>query len=205
MRIPEKTIELNLCKDLPRLWKKDVLWFGLTQKQEARAGFDACAKIGAKLLLLQFKASNHYVGSAHRFHGPHHQMQALRDRVRSKRLVYYVFPAVGSTHHLKGPNSIVKGVQFLDVASLPAIIPVPLANGRRTPRVNMRHYIDVYTGHAVIHSDPFQVRLESPEGLFTDLEPIKVSLADEFEGNFRSFWRFISEVRQRGMYGVAAV
>lgn len=204
MRIPEKTIELNFCKDLPKILKRDLLWFGLTQKQEAKAGFDACTKIGAKLYIFQFKASNHYVSGAHRFHGPHHQMQALRDRVKSKRLVYYVFPAVGRTNQITGPGSISSGAQFLDVAHLPTTIPLPIAHGKGTPRKNMQHYIDVYAGYALIHSEPFRVELTSSEQL-AEIEPAGESITREFDDSFELFWRFIRDVRAKGMYGVAAV
>jgi hypothetical protein len=204
VRIAEKTIELNFCKDLPKVMKQDLLWFGLTQKQEAKAGFDACTKVGSKLYIFQFKASNHYVGGAHRFHGPHHQMQALRNRVKNKRLVYYAFPAIGDTSQIKGPGSIISGAQYLDVATLPASIPMPIAHGKKTPRKNMQHYIDVYSGYALIHSDPFKVELSSSEQML-ESDPMGASITREFDNNFELFWRFIKEVRSNGMYGAAAV
>jgi hypothetical protein len=35
MRLSEKTLELNICAQISSLWHGDVIWFGLTQKQEA--------------------------------------------------------------------------------------------------------------------------------------------------------------------------
>ena len=46
MRIAEKTIELNFCAQLTARCR-GLLWFGLTQKQEAAAGFDACTRLHA--------------------------------------------------------------------------------------------------------------------------------------------------------------
>ena len=54
MRISEKTIELNFCAQATFLCGLGLKWFGLTQRQEAKAGFDACGKLGGRLLILQF-------------------------------------------------------------------------------------------------------------------------------------------------------
>lgn len=41
VRLLEKTFELNFCNQFERAIGKEILWFGLTQKQEAKLGFDA--------------------------------------------------------------------------------------------------------------------------------------------------------------------
>src|SRR5215218_1498773 len=99
MRLSEKTIELNYCAQLNESLGRRILWFGLTQRQEARAGYDAYAQVGGQLIALQFKASTYVLRSgARRFHAPHHQLDALR-RLGLKRQnsVFYVFPGLGST------------------------------------------------------------------------------------------------------------
>src|SRR5437868_9780797 len=90
MRLSEKTIELNYCAQATEIFSslgRSVIWFGLTQKQEAQAGFDAATRIGGRLLLLQFKASSHNVmipgplgGLARRFRAKHDQMVRLRQQ-----------------------------------------------------------------------------------------------------------------------------
>ena len=41
MRLSEKTFELNFCSQFAQLWGHyNIKWFGLTQRQEAKAGFD---------------------------------------------------------------------------------------------------------------------------------------------------------------------
>ena len=81
MRLSEKTIELNFCGQFSRNAKSAVLWFGLTQKQEARAGFDAFTRIGGRLLILQFKASDYGLRNGkRRFYLDHSQLMKLRAR-----------------------------------------------------------------------------------------------------------------------------
>ena len=50
MRLSEKTLELNICSQISNLLANRVFWFGLTQKQEAIAGFDSCFKLKGRLL-----------------------------------------------------------------------------------------------------------------------------------------------------------
>ena len=37
MRLPEKTLELNFCAQFSEAFAGEVIWFGLSQRQEARA------------------------------------------------------------------------------------------------------------------------------------------------------------------------
>jgi hypothetical protein len=55
MRISEKTVELNFCSQFTRLFNGGIIWFGLTQRQEAQAGFDACTKVGGLLFSFSSK------------------------------------------------------------------------------------------------------------------------------------------------------
>jgi hypothetical protein len=81
-RLAEKSIELNFCAQLNARVGRRLLWFGLTQKQEARMGFDACTRLRGRLLIFQFKASNFSVKGGRRFYAHHEQMENLRNRVR---------------------------------------------------------------------------------------------------------------------------
>lgn len=169
MRLPEKTIELNFCAELSASWAQagyHVLWFGPTQKQEARLGFDAATKSNGRLYLFQFKASCHVLsGGTRRFHAPHHQMvllqQASRHRARS---VFYVFPTVGTTAELSASPSVLDNSLLMDVHGLPATIPPPTGRSGSL-RKSKSHYVDVNPVRrvATIHSDPFSVKLARPD------------------------------------------
>lgn len=165
MRVPEKTIELNFCAELTSLWAQQghgVLWFGPTQKQEARLGFDAATRLGGKVLLFQFKASRHVLRSGERrFHAPHQQMLDLQHLCQNQsRSVFYVFPTFGTTAELLKSPSVLNNTILMDVASLPAIIPPPTKRDG-TMRAAGAHLVDVdqNTRVATIHSDPFKVPL----------------------------------------------
>src|ERR1700686_3423585 len=79
MKLAEKTLELTLCHQLGATlfpwpaWPAphgvpQPIWFGLTQKQEAAAGFDAVTRLhGDRLLLLQFKAGRKLKNGSVRF------------------------------------------------------------------------------------------------------------------------------------------
>ncbi|MCX5794883.1 MAG: hypothetical protein NTY77_05265 [Elusimicrobia bacterium] len=160
MRLSEKTIELNLCAQIRAAVGRELFWFGLTQKQEARAGFDACTRLSGKLLLLQFKASDWSLkGGKRRFLCDHDQLVALSARVRAiQRSVFYVFPLVGTTQDLcKVGGNLLSSTWLLDVACLPMVpAPTTRAGGLRKSR---QHYVDVTPGKAVIHSDSIEVKL----------------------------------------------
>lgn len=144
-----------------------ILWFGLTQKQEARWGFDACIKLGGFAFLFQFKISNQFNGGARRFSAPHDQMLNLIDLCgRARRSVYYVLPDFGTTAELGKLGSVLDRTWFLDVASIPTPVPTPTKKDG-TPRADGRHFIDINTSacpaSAVIHSEPITVKLSSFE------------------------------------------
>ncbi len=159
MRLSEKTIELNFCAQSSAYLNRRLIWFGLTQKQEARAGFDACTRFGGRLMIFQFKASSWNVRGARRFIARHDQMQNLMNRVRYfQRSVFYVFPLVGTTYELRQCNwDILSNAWFLDVATIPPLAPPTTQWG--TPRVNRAHYIDVIPPIAIIRSDPVNIKL----------------------------------------------
>lgn len=165
MRVPEKTIELNFCAELTSLWNQQghgVLWFGPTQKQEARLGFDAATRLRGRVLLFQFKASRHVLRTGERrFHAPHQQMLDLQHLCQNQcRSVFYVFPIFGTTAQLLRSPSVLHNTLLMDVANLPAIIPPPTKRDG-TMRASGDHLVDVdqRARVATVHSDPFKVPL----------------------------------------------
>lgn len=165
MRLSEKTLELSICSQLALHWRRRVIWFGLTQRQEARAGFDAYTRLpGGRLLVLQFKASNHHVSGRRRFHAQHGQMANLRRICRFPRLVFYVFPDVGSTADIAGNPDLIPRTWYLDVMDIPTPINPPTTR-LGVPRRSGVHYVDIVPPDATIHSDPVQVRLLNADQL----------------------------------------
>jgi hypothetical protein len=77
-RLSEKTLELTICSQISFYAGHPMTWFGLTQREEARAGFDACTTLNGRLFVFQFKASNITTNrGARRFTAPHNQMEKL--------------------------------------------------------------------------------------------------------------------------------
>ncbi len=165
MRLPEKTIELNFCAELTALWAQrgmHVLWFGPTQRQEAKFGFDAATRFGGRLYLFQFKASRTVRrNGTRRFTLPHEQLQLLQQMCnRVARCVFYVFPTIGTTSELQSRPSVFSTSLLMDVQPLPAPFPQPTGRGGQL-RKNGCHYADVDESRQVvsIHSDPVNARL----------------------------------------------
>ena len=125
MKLSEKTLELNICAQVSQFMsrKQKLLWFGLTQRQEARAGFDACAKIGGRLIIFQFKASHRLLKSKKRvFLVPHSQLVALFKIAKAhRRSVYYAFPLIGNTQELKVNSDLLSQTWLVDVSALASV------------------------------------------------------------------------------------
>jgi hypothetical protein len=174
MRIPEKTIEINFCAQLSsELSAKQgvkTLWFGLTQTQEKIAGVDACTKIGGRLFLFQFKASNQVlVDGARRFYAQHHQMVSLQQRCRNGRSVFYVFPDFGTTQELRSINyDFIGNCKLLDVMDIPPGIAEPTTR-QGNKRKKGHHHVNVAGNKATIHSKPVEVALVDFRDLANDL------------------------------------
>ena len=169
MRLSEKTLELSICSQFAAQLGRRVVWFGLTQKQEARAGFDACTQWGARVLILQFKASNDLRdgGATRRFYAPHRQMQALRVRARASRRIFYVLPNLGTTQELAKDSDLLSQTWLLDVALIP-LLPPPLTR-RGTPRKSGEHHLDLTPPLVTVWSEPVELKVVSLESLASDL------------------------------------
>src|SRR5437899_708234 len=152
MRLSEKTLELNFCSQFGHLLACDVLWFGLTQREEAQFGYDARIRIGGQVLIFQFKASSRTSGGFRRFQAPHDQMMNLKSICHERFSVFYAFPLIGTTDELFSQKNIPSVTWFLDVYNLPEHLQPPL-------RKKKFHYIDVFPDlkKAVIHSPMVKV------------------------------------------------
>lgn len=163
MRLSEKTLELNICSQATAAATPAhrLIWFGLTQTQEARAGFDACVKLGGRLLLFQFKASRQLPRTGERkFFAPHAQLRSLMTRAGShRRSVFYAFPLVGTTRELHTNPDLLAQTWLLDVSTIPPMPSPTTARGK--PRYNHCHNVYVVPGRAEIRSDPERVEIIS--------------------------------------------
>lgn len=166
MRVSEKTIEINFCAELTALLgtRYRTIWFGLSQKQEARFGFDTCARLGARMFIFQFKASNYVLKSGERkFKAQHVQMQNLRRLARdSAKSVFYVFPDFGNTLEFQSIPNVISSSYLLDVADLPDPIPP-------SGRSSNHHHVYAFPGSVRIHSDPFSAKTLPAEKVFWNL------------------------------------
>jgi hypothetical protein len=201
MRVPEKTIELNVCSQLNVRAAGRLLWFGLTQEQEARAGFDACARTGSSMLILQFKASNQIVGGARRFQAPHAQMQTLRNLARADRRIYYVLPTVGTTHDIQTNADLLAQSWLLDVSLLPPTIPAPTTRSGAARRSGV-HYVDLIPPSVTIHSEPFAVKVLQASQLDLDFARLDLgeSALDTQDG--RDFRALRSALRRKAVAAI---
>ena len=170
MRLSEKTIELNFCGQATARLGRAAFWFGLTQRQEARAGFDAATRLGHRVILLQFKASNTLLnGGARRFHLSHWQLDALRVCAAGsrRRSAFYVFPDIGETGDLPAANwNLLMSSWLLDVTDLDALGPPTTPSG--TPRRSGRHYADLTPPTVTVHSEPTTAEVISAELFFSE-------------------------------------
>jgi hypothetical protein len=169
VRLSEKTLELNFCAQARARLGRPAFWFGLTQRQEARAGFDAAARLGGRVILLQFKASNTVLATgARRFHLNHRQLDALRTRAAGsrRRSAFYVLPSLGETSELPSANwDILKSSWLLDVTELGGLGPPTKRKG--TLRQTERHYADLSPPHVTVHSDPVTAEVISADLFFS--------------------------------------
>jgi hypothetical protein len=165
LRLSEKTIEINTCAQITQNICGKVLWFGLTQKQEAIAGFDAATSLNGRIFIFQFKASNKTMKNtgARRFLLEHDQLNKLSRQVKGmKRSVFYAFPLIGNTSELQAANGDFLGnTWLLDVSKLPNPFPAPITNTLpKRLRKNSTHYADVIPSSITIHSDPVELKIE---------------------------------------------
>lgn len=174
MRISEKTVEINFCSQLSALIKKDTIWFGLTQQQEAKLGFDTCVRLNKSLYIFQFKASNIVdTKGCRKFTAPHEQMMNLRNLIGEHSLirrVFYVLPDFGNTQTFNSINGrVAANSLLLDVENIPIDFPsATKADGK--PKSS--HIVSLYPAEApgsriavIQHSEEVRITLETTERL----------------------------------------
>ena len=140
-RLAEKTIELTVCSQLASLLGKKMVWFGLTQKQERKFGFDAASNLGGRAFVLQFKASSKvmktgvYVGQR-QFQCDHRQMVRLVRRFKPlPNSCFYFLSDIGTFSELQdAKGDLINNSYLVDVADIPK--PVP-----STGRKSNHHYV----------------------------------------------------------------
>lgn len=171
---------------------QNLFWFGLMQKQEARAGFDACTKFGGRLLIFQFKASNRVLRSGKRkFLAPHYQFNALkRISGSSARSVFYAFPMVGNTLGVKKNPDLLSQTWLLDLTTVPSLGPPTSADG--SLRMNGCHNVYVSPGIVEIHSEPVQARLINASELASSGFRGADGFQTEDNNRFEVFWEYLS-------------
>jgi hypothetical protein len=191
MRLSEKTIEINFCSQVNKISSLNIVWFGLTQRQEARAGFDVITKLMGRLLIFQFKASNNVLkNSSRQFRAPHDQMMKLKKNTKSsQRSVFYVFPNIGTTFEFAKDSNLLRNTWLLDVDTIPNLSPPTTKLGRL--RKGRYHYIDINPPKAVIHSEPVEVSLINSESFIGQSFPAADGIRWRY-GNqdFERFWGF---------------
>lgn len=187
MRLSEKTLELTLCSQIAAHLSRRIIWFGLTQDQEARAGFDACTRLNGRILILQFKASNKFVRGARQFRLPHRQLVQLRWRGRHslRRAIYIVLPLVGSTQELAANPDVVSQTWLLNPRDIPRLRrPTTRAGSLRR---NGMHYADVTPPTVTIHSEPVEAKLLSASDNFARLIEAAPHIKEAFPQGLEQF------------------
>jgi hypothetical protein len=198
MRLSEKTLEVSICAQLTHLLGiPDAIWFGLTQQQEKRAGFDMCTSINGRVLVFQFKASNTLVRTPfsriplRKFYMPHHQLQSLEHlSSRFPHSVFYVFPALGDTADLASSTDLLGRSWTLVISTLATPVPTPTRA----------------SGYHLVYWDPpkYYMRSETYESEGESLK--KFRLPPESEPNSKEFAMWLQEregtLRGRKLYGL---
>ena len=218
-RLSEKTLELNFASQLNHRCGGTLLWFGLTQKQEAECGFDIATKSGSALFIVQMKASSHILkgSEARRFKVPHDQLQALQAiKVAGlplpKRSVFYAFPVIGTVSELTSHPDIVANTWLCDVADCGAVVAPTKANS--APRKDGCHYVHVSPGKPPVssgasgtaewHSKPVKVASTSATGFAAALDSRNAGsglLSVLNDNHFTDFWR-LCESFHRKAFGI---
>jgi hypothetical protein len=191
MRLSEKTIELNFCSQVNQRLAQPGFWFGLTQKEEAWAGFDSAALLGGRVLIFQFKASSIVRRSGARsFRLPHRQLLNLRAWTlggRVRQSVFYVFPEFGRTRELARFGwDVPSGCWLMDVATL-GVPPIPRTKAGK-PRAGLIHYAELLVPPLTkrpkigIHSEPIESTIIRASEFFdeglVEVEGVRANLLD---------------------------
>lgn|GEM_PF-4720605 len=159
-KIAEKTVELTTCAQFGSLLGSQMVWFGLTQRQERQHGFDAATNLGGRAFILQFKVSSTVLKSGphaghRRFGCQHHQMdQLVQSFGATPNACFYFLPNLGTFAELSAlGGDVLSNSYLMDVAGLQSPVPAPT-------RMNGYHYayLDAAGPSVTITSEPFKAR-----------------------------------------------
>jgi len=222
-RLSEKTLELNFASQLNHQCGGNLLWFGLTQQQEAKLGFDIATRRGSALFIVQMKASAQVLkrSGARKFKVPDDQLQQLRAiRVAGnplpKRSVFYAFPVIGTVGEVTAHRDILANTWLCDVADLGTVGAPTKTDG--SIRKDGCHYVHVSEGRPPLkagisgiaewHSDPVKVAAIQASAFAVDIssqerevEADSGLLSILTDNNFADFWR-LCESFHRKAFGV---
>jgi len=200
MRISEKTIELNFSSKLNYHLNNKIIWFGLTQKEEAKQGFDISCKLKTRMYFFQIKATKKVLKSGVRqFTTPHHQLDALFKLSRlSPYSVFYVLPDFGNTSELIKLSTL-DNYWLLDINQISSIS-APTSKGGKLRKSSL-HYINMKAPYAIIHSEPIEVNLTSL-GSFSNDNDSSGLTSIMFQDNFERFWDIIKPLSKRIKFGI---
>lgn len=218
-KLSEKTLEINFASQLNHYCGGDLLWFGLTQKQEAECGFDIATRIGSALFIVQMKASAHLLKSsgARKFKVPDEQLNQLRNikvagKVLPKHSVFYAFPVIGTVSELNAYSDVVANTWLCDVADCGAVGAPTKTDGNL--RKDECHYVNVspgkppiaagQIGEAIWHSEPVEVAATTALRFAEDLagrEAGRGLLSVLNDNSFEDFWH-LCEVFHRKAFGI---
>lgn len=170
IRISEKSIELTACSQYGAHFGSNLVWVGLTQKEERRLGFDAAIELGGRPFILQFKASNTVLSrgaykGCRKFECPHLQLALLQSAFGGRGGVcYYFLPDVGTFADLAAHGCDLLGKSYLvDVASLPSPVSLP---GRKSGKHNF--YLDAPASKVTMTSEPHRMTAIDAKALGSD-------------------------------------
>ena len=146
MALSEKTLEINICAQLAEHIRAKyglrVFWYGLTQAEEAKLGYDTSFKVGALQTVFQFKAPKSlltrtsYVRSSgvsmkaggYVYDVPHAQMQTLLGHVTANPQIvgFYCFPTV---FNVPPSNFMLDKTLLVGLSGLISLPPSSRSNG----------------------------------------------------------------------------
>lgn len=226
-RLSEKTLELNFASQLNHRSGGKLLWFGLTQDQEAKCGFDIATRLGSALFIVQMKASAHVLqkSDARKFKVPDDQLQKLRGIqvagvALPARSVFYAFPVIGTVGELNSHPDILANTWLCDVTDCKAIGAPTKADGGL--RKDGCHYVHVTDGRPPLkpgvpgfaewHSDPVKVAAIRASSFAEELAERRAGIGllsafnSNIEGNntnnnFADFWH-LCESFHRKAFGI---
>jgi hypothetical protein len=158
LRFSEKSFVMNFVSEY-RPARGRAIWWGLTQAEERRLGFDARVFEGGRGFLLQFKAVHDTTPAVARFHAEHEQMRILASHAVLPQTVFYALTTVASWQDFVSQGlRVIPGAWLLDISRIPRPLrrPMTLTRPFRRRRSGV-HYIELHPPMAVIRSEPVEV------------------------------------------------